>query len=180
MAYNINGIGKSRLRGELKTGGDAPGTGITYTFPLTEQGGFEENWEEQVLTTQLIKDFEEIIVGKKSFGNWKLSWVNFPSTQDAISNIADAINNRNSYNWFFTPKVGYGREFAVNIGKDGLKIITSDNQMSPGSFGASISFRTKKVQNINVIKTVAPLPPYPVFSGGEGVFSPLSTTYLIP
>ena len=161
---SINGIGRSLIEVFAGIGGDAPTTPLfSYLFPLTQHGGYSEDWNEQSIMHQLI-NFDKI---KKSFGFyglWSLSWEAFPLGIKPILALQNILNNQNGNTIVFTPKVNYPsvgapRKFTVNIISPGLHIVIYDDLAIPGNFGVKITLETTTVMDINMFDPNPFVPP---------------------
>lgn len=153
MSYKvIRGIGKSRIWAVDQR------TLLDYTFPLTQQGGYIETWNDEITTHRLqTLDINNPELSEKdyvygSWGQWELHWDNFPLPIEPVEKIRDfknlRITNRN-VKFFFQPKIMAQEVYEVNIRSVDIVCNNSDSSQAIGNFGVNLIVKTVKTQPIN-------------------------------
>jgi hypothetical protein len=162
----INGIGTGLIK--ALPSGDAPPFEIV--IPLTQKDGYSEIWSDRSTTHELRsynsgnKTLEEVIDVIDGFGNWIFDYSNLPMPVSFVKNVVKLWNLRGRYEYTLYPKyqnqLGVpDRSFVVNmIGTEGLTFQTGDSELSPGTFGIKLLFRTKQNQQISVAEATGILP----------------------
>jgi hypothetical protein len=162
----INGIGTGLIK--ALPSGDAPP--FEVTLPLTMQNGYVESWDDRTITHELISlDTANLAIEERQlvidgFGNWIFDYSNLPMPVSFVKNVVKLWNLRGRYEYTLYPKyqnqLGVpDRSFVVNmIGTEGLTFQTGDSELSPGTFGIKLLFRTKQNQQISVAEATGILP----------------------
>lgn len=148
----LNGIGKSKIE-VFDTERTAPI--YTYTFPLTEKGGFTLQYEEDSFKHMLqnlnsaapSKEIVKFMVG--FWTKFMLSWENFPATLETAKALITILNSQGRgrvVNRFkFTPKISvpdlWWNTLPI-LPNNTLQLLNSDNRYDIGNYGLVIGFES--------------------------------------
>lgn len=140
----INGSGKPRIK--VVAGGDAP-TSYTFDFPLTGQGGLNENWVSDDIEGEMI-DIDTLEESSEWYnGYWRgyftLDYSEFLPLPYSLYIQSISDYQRSGYTVYLIPRVDRpDREFKVRLLNDFSFGINKNGTSAIGNTGFMMKFKT--------------------------------------